>query len=157
MSHTPLTLLMPPPGYGWLTVYRCIHQLRMTASSGRVKLGQLTGMMVNSHKKAVDINTLAVILQTTFWNAFLNENCCIVIRISPHCVHGSPVKKDPALVRIIAFRRASLYSWFELLMQIWAIQPRRVNDPLKRITIDGNTRGVDNALHYCSFYFASRQ
>ena len=48
---------------------------------------------------------MAAISETTFWNAFFNENVQISIEISLRFVPKGPINNIPALVQIMAWRR----------------------------------------------------
>ena len=54
---------------------------------------------------------MAAVYQTTFSNAFfLNENVWILIKVSLRFVPKGPISNNPALVQIMAFKKAIIWS-----------------------------------------------
>ena len=105
-------------------------------------------MDVSSNVSRLILNTICWKLQGTFNKlrprqdglhfayeilkcTFLNEICCILIKISVKCVHKGPIDNNPAFVQIMAWRRKATshylnQSWPRLLTHICVSRPQWV-------------------------------
>ena len=62
--------------------------------------------LVNQRLTHLDLEKMAAIWLTDFSNSFfLNENWCILIRISPKFIPKGSIKNKPAMVLRMAWRR----------------------------------------------------